>query len=683
MKNKQKVKGKLRSYLNAPLILGFVLVLVNIGLYTINLTCGFVVSGFLIVYFVVVIAMLASAKPGLIDELVSFATEYGQIQKRLLKELELPYALLDEEGRVIWINKAFEEVVEKDRIKNHLVHTVFPEITKDRFPTKEEDEVETSIKFGERDFRVNMKRIDLKDMALLSDTVEVTEDYDGYLTALYLFDETALNIALKELDNQSLVVGLIYIDNYEEAMESVEDVGQSLLAAFIDRQINQYVAALDGIIRKTEKDKYILILRKSALAQMIEDRFKILDDVRGISIGNETAVTLSIGIGVDGLTYSQNSEFARNAIDLALGRGGDQAVVKYKDKLNFYGGKSQQKESNTRVRARVKAHALEEIISSKDKVFVMGHANGDADSFGACVGIKWACTILRKECHIVLDEISTSLRPLVDFYLSSPDLEEDAIITGNQALEIAEGNTVLVVVDVNRPSITQCPELIRRCKSIVVMDHHRQGEEYIENATLSYVEPYASSACEMVAEMIQYIGNDEKPKSFVSECLYSGIVLDTQNFTTKTGVRTFDAASYLRRNGADVTRVRKMFRENAAEYKTRADAVRRAEIFNKVYAISYCVADGVESPTVLAAQAANELLNIKGIRGSFVLSDYQNKIFISARSIDEMNVQIVMERMGGGGHMNIAGCQLQGETIESATELLKDTLTAMIEEGAI
>ena len=683
MKNKQKIKGKLRSYLNAPLVLGFVLGIVDIGLYAISLKAGLIVSGFLVIYFVVVIAMIISSKPGLIEELVSFATEYGQIQKRLLKELELPYALLDEEGRVIWINKAFEKVIEKDKVNKQIINSVFPEITKDKLPTKEEEEVECSIKFEERDFRVKMRRIGLKDMALLSDTVEVGDDYDGYLTALYLFDETALNLALTELDNQSLAVGLIYIDNYEEAMESVEDVGQSLLAAFIDRQISQYVSSLDGIIRSFEKDKYLLIMRKSALNQMIEDRFKILDDVRGISIGNETAVTLSIGIGLEGLTYSQNIEFARNAIDLALGRGGDQAVVKFKDKLNYYGGKSQQKENNTRVRARVKAHALEEIINSRDKVFVMGHRDGDADSFGACVGIKWACSILHKECHIVLDEVSTSLRPLVDFYYTYPDLENDAIISGDRALELAEGNTVLVVVDVNKPSITQCPELIRRCKSIVVMDHHRQGEEYIENATLSYVEPYASSACEMVAEMIQYIGSDEKPKAVVSECLYSGIVVDTQNFTTKTGVRTFDAASYLRRNGADVTRVRKMFREDAVEYKTRADAVRRAEIFNKVYAISYCEAKDVESPTVLAAQAANELLNIKGIRGSFVFSEFQNKIYISARSIDEMNVQIVMERMGGGGHMNIAGAQLTGETIESAKELLKDTLTQMIEEGAI
>ena len=683
MKNRQKLKGKLRSYLNAPLILGILLGAVDIWIFTENTKAGAILAGFLVIYFVTIITMISVSKPGLMSELVSFATEYGQIQKRLLKDLELPHALLDEEGRIIWTNREFDKVVEKEKSYMKVVTSSFPDITRDKLPLKEEDEAECMIKHEERDFRVKMKRIGLKDMALLSDTIEVDEDYDGYLIALYLFDETALNLALTELDNQSLVVGLIYIDNYDEAMESVEEVGQSLLSAFIDRKVNQYISAIDGIVRKLEKDKYLLVLRKSSFNQMKEDKFKILDDVKSIDIGNEIAVTLSIGIGLEGLTYAQNCEFARNAIDLALGRGGDQAVVKLKDKVNYYGGKSQQKENNTRVRARVKAQALQEIINSRDKVLVMGHRNGDVDSFGACVGIKWACSILQKECHIVLEDVSTSLRPLVDLYKTYPDLEDDAIVSSAEALEIAGGNTVLVVVDVNKPSITECPELIRRCKSIVVLDHHRQGTEAIENATLSYVEPYASSACEMVAEIIQYIGDDVKPKAIISDCLYSGIVVDTQNFTTKTGVRTFDAASYLRRNGADVTRVRKMFREDANEYITRADAVRRAEIYRKVYAISYCDAENVESPTVLAAQAANELLNINGIKGSFVLSEYQGKIYVSARSIDEMNVQIIMERMGGGGHMNIAGAQLEGESIESVADYLKETIDIMIEEGAI
>ena len=682
MNNKLKLKGKLRDYLRAPLYLGVVFALVNIWFYFINTKCGIIFSVFLIIYFVVIIILIFFSKPGLMNELVSFATEYGQIQKQLLKELELPYGLLDESGKVIWMNKAFEKVADKEMVFMKPISVIFPEVTKDKLPDKE-DSSECAIKYADKDFNLIMKKVALKDMALLSETVDAGEDYNGYLVAVYLFDNTALNMALQEIDDQSLVMGLIYIDNYDEVMESIEDVGQSLLSAFIDRKVNQYVAAIDGIVRKTEKDKYLLILRKSSYNQLTEDRFRLLEDVKTINLGNETAVTLSIGIGLDGLTFAQNSEFARNAIDLALGRGGDQAVVKSRDKVTYFGGKSQQKDNNTRVKARVKAHALEEIINSRDKVFVMGHRDGDVDSFGACVGIRCACTSLNKECHIVLDNVSTSLQPLVSLYNTYPDLEEDAVLTGQEALEIADGNTVLIVVDVNKPSITECPELIRRCKSIVVLDHHRQGTEAIENATLSYVEPYASSACEMVAEILQYINDGVKPKSIIADCLYAGIVVDTQNFTAKTGVRTFEAAAYLRRNGADVTRVRKMFREDAEEYKTKADAVRRAEIYRKTFAISFCDSDTVKSPTVLAAQAANELLNINGIKGSFVLSEYQNKIYISARSIDEINVQIIMERLGGGGHMNIAGAQLEDATMEEAVVLLKNTIDTMLEEGAI
>ncbi len=682
MKGKLKISGKLKTYLQIPLLLGIMLALVNVWMYTADVRCGVLMTVFMVIYFIVIVVMMTWSKPGLMNELISFATEYGQIQKQLLKDLDLPHALLDESGRVIWINKAFESVVDKERIINKTVFSVFPELTADKMPT---DDVATdcNINFDNKDYRVRMRKVGLKDMALLSDSIKVSEDYDGYITAIYLYDETALNLALTEIDNQSLVVGYIYIDNYDEAMESVEDVGRSLLGAFIDRQINQYIASVDGIVRKTEKDKYLLIIRKSALLKLTEDKFRILEDVKGISIGNEIAVTLSFGIGVDGLTYAQNCEFARAAIDLALGRGGDQAVVKSKEKVNYFGGKSQQKENNTRVKARVKAQALQEIISSREKVFVMGHRNGDVDSFGACVGIKCACTNLHRECHIVLDDVSTSLRPLVDLYYTYPDLEEEAVVSSERALELCDGNTVLVVLDVNKPSITECPELIRKCKSIVVLDHHRQGTEMIENATLSYIEPYASSACEMVAEILQYINNGVKLKSIVADCLYAGIVIDTQNFAAKTGVRTFEAAAFLRRNGADVTRVRKMFREDAIEYKTKADAVRKAEIYQDNFAISICDNKGVESPTVLAAQAANELLNITGIKASFVFCEYQDVIYISARSIDEMNVQIVMEEFGGGGHMNIAGAQLADSTIDEAISALKEILDRKLEQGEI
>lgn len=677
-----KLKGRLKAYLRIPLLLGLIMGLVVVWIYLINIMAGIIMSVFLLVYMVAIIVMMSISKPAIMNDLVSFATEYGQIQKRLLKELELPHALLDESGKIIWLNSAFENVAPKETAYMHSITSLFPEITKDKLPQADSN-AEYKLSLNDKDYLMRMKRVELRDMALIAGTADNDDDYNGYLIAIYLFDETALNLALTEIDNQSLAVGFIYIDNYEEAVESVEDVGRSLLGAFIDRQVNQYSASIDAIVRKTEKDKYLLVLRKSSLNTLKQTRFKLLEDVKEINIGNETKVTLSIGVGVDGLSYAQNCEFARNAIDLALGRGGDQAVVKSPTAVNYYGGKSQQKETNTRVKARVKAQALQEIIQSKDKVLVMGHRDGDVDSFGASVGIKSVCQNLEKECHIVLEGISTSLRPLVDLYKNHVDYQEDWILNTQDALEIADGNTVLVIVDVNKPSITECPELIKRCKTIVVLDHHRQGEEVVENTTLSYIEPNSSSASEMVAEILQYIKNGSKFRSVVADCLYSGIVVDTHNFEAKTGVRTFEAAAYLRRNGADVTRVRKLFREDAIEYIARADSVRRAEIYRKFYAISYCDNEKIENPNIVAAQAANELLNINGIKASFVLTEYSGKIYISARSIDEVNVQLVMEKMGGGGHMTIAGAQVENASLEEVKEKLKNTLNEMIEKEEI
>lgn len=679
MKKRIKIKGRLRLYLQSGLLLGILLVFVNLCIYLMDYHAGLLLSGALLFYFAVMFTLMFYNKPVIMNELISFATQYGQIQKRLLREMEIPYALLDESGKVIWTNKAFEHVTHKEKGYHRSITTLFPALTKDKLPGIEE-ETEMDLEFEDCEFAAKMKKISMRDMALNSEIFQEPE-YKGYLIALYLYDETALKIALRENDNQSLAVGMIYLDNYEEALESVEEVRRSLLIALIDRKINKYIAALDGITNKREKDKYLVILRKESVLSLEESKFDLLDDVKTVNIGNEMAVTLSIGIGLDGLTYAQNYEFSRTAIDLALGRGGDQAVVKTSDSITYFGGKSQQVEKNTRVKARVKAHALNEIISSKDKVLVMGHRLADVDSFGAAIGIYRIAKALNRKAHVVINEVSTSLRPLLDMFIDNPEYEEDMIINNAQAIEAAESNTVLIVVDVNKPSITECPELLRSCKSIVVLDHHRQGAETIENATLSYVEPYASSACEMVTEILQYIKDGIRPRSEEADSMYAGIIIDTNNFTTKTGVRTFEAAAYLRRNGADVTRVRKLFREDALEYKTKADAVRQAEIYRGCYAISTCSSNGVKSPTILGAQAANELLNIKGIKASFILTEYQGKVFISARSIDEVNVQVIMERMGGGGHMNIAGAQMEDVSLEEAVAAMKKTLDTMIEEG--
>ncbi|MBQ7934463.1 MAG: DHH family phosphoesterase [Lachnospiraceae bacterium] len=683
MKKRIKLKGKIRNYILFGIYLGVLLAFVNVAVFLVDARAGFLLGCFTLFYFLVTLTLYFRNKPIVMNELISFATEYGQIQRTLLREMDIPYALLDDTGKIIWSNIAFENVIHQPKGYNKSITSLFPTITRDRLPDESGlDEAQYELQYEGADYVAKFRKISLKEMAENSNMID-SAGYDGYLIAVYLFDETALHIALKEVDDQSLAVGMIYLDNYEEALESVEEVRRSLLTALIDRKINKYISALDGIAKKMEKDKYLVILRKKAIGALQETRFDLLEEVKTVNIGNEMAVTISIGVGLDGLSYAQNYEFARNAIDLALGRGGDQAVIKTPESITYYGGKSQQVEKNTRVKARVKAHALREIITGKDRVLVMGHRIGDVDSFGASVGIYRIAQALGRKAHIVLNDVTTSVQPLVELFRDKPEYEEDMIVNNQQAMELAGNNVVLVVVDVNKPSITECPELLKYCKSVVVLDHHRQGTETIENATLSYVEPYASSSCEMVSEILQYTYDNIKVRPEEADCMYSGIMIDTNNFMTKTGVRTFEAAAFLRRSGADVTRVRKLFREDASAYKAKADAVSQAEIYKQYFAISVCTAEDFLSPTIIGAQAANELLNIRGVKASFVLTDYQGKIYVSARSIDEVNVQIIMERMGGGGHLNVAACQMEGIGLVEAIGELKATIDSMQENGEI
>ena len=416
---------------------------------------------------------------------------------------------------------------------------------------------------------------------------------------------------------------------------------------------------------------------------MQADKFSLLDDIRSINVGNDTSITISMGIGIQANTYRKRQEYARSAIDLALARGGDQVVIKTKDNLLYYGGKSIQQEKNTRVKARVKAQALREMIAAREQVIVMGHKNTDIDSLGACVGVCRAAMQADKPAYIVLGELNSSIRAWVSMLKEKDESYAKVFITHEQAIEMTNQNTVVVVVDTNRPSITECEEILYLTRTIVVLDHHRQTTEKIENASLSYIEPSASSACEMISEILQYYDAGIKLKPYEADTIYAGIIIDTNNFVAKTGMRTFEAAAFLRRYGADVTRVRKAFRNDMETYKARAEAVRHAEAFMGCYAISVCPSEGLESPNVVGAQAANELLNIIGVKASFVLTDYNGKIFISARSIDEVNVQIIMERLGGGGHMNIAGAQLTGTDLDGARQKLKEVLTQMTKEGAI
>ncbi len=680
MKQNLKLKGRLRNYLYLPLYLTILLVLLNIPIYFFDKRAGAMVTAFLLVYFVCVLMAFLRNKPVLTREMINFATQYATVQKRLLNDFEVPYALLDVNGRILWLNKKFAEVTGKGKEYHKSIFSIFPSITKEQL-MKEESEANFQVVWEDKIFRAETNRIYFESMTEESSIVEA-EEKEQYLLALYLFDETELNHYIKENEDQKLVAALVYIDNYEEALDSIEDVKRSLLVALVDRKVNNYFSEVDALVRKTEKDKYFVVFKYKYLAQLEEDKFSLIEDVKSVKVGNEMAVTLSIGVGINGDNYINNSEYSRMAIDLALGRGGDQVVVKEGEQVSYYGGKSKTVEKNTRVKARVKAHALRETLESRDNVIIMGHHISDVDSFGAAIGIYCAAKVLGKKAQIVLNEVTSSLRPLKECFTPDKGYPEDLFVNSERAMEILNRNTLVMVVDTNRPNYTECPQLLERGNAIVVFDHHRQGNEVIQNPILSYIEPYASSTCEMIAEVLQYFTENIKLEACEADCIYAGILIDTNNFMTKTGVRTFEAAAYLRRCGAEVTRVRKLLRNDMASYKTRAEIVRHAEVYRGAFAISMCPGK-IESPTIVGAQAADELLNIVGIKASFVLTEYQGKIFISSRSIDEINVQLIMERLGGGGHLNVAGAQLADCSLSEAKVKLQDTIDEMLEEGEI
>ena len=679
MDGKFKLKGHLKHLTRWPLYLTALLIILNIVVYAIDIKAGVVVTLGALIYLACAVGIFCYHRPQMFNDLVAFASQYEFLEKRVLEELALPYAIMDMQGRMIWCNKVFAQLTGKDQFYRKNINTIFPDITPDKLPVPEEKEIsEISTQVGDCIYRISMQRVLLGEAMVHSEVLEGLSENTS-LIAMYLYDDTELKSYIKKNEDNKLVVALAYLDNYEEALESVEDVRRSLLIALIDRKITKYFSNFDGLVKKLEKDKYFLIMRQSSLEALKEQRFHILDEVKTVNIGNEMAITLSIGVGLNASTYIQNYEYSRIAIEMALGRGGDQVVIKNGNNITYYGGKTQQMEKNTRVKARVKAQALKEFMSTKDRVVVMGHKITDVDALGAAIGIFRAGKTLGKSVSIVVNDPTKSIRPLIAGYVNNPDYEPSMFVDSEQAKDMVDNNTVVVVVDTNRPSYTECEELLHMTKTIVVLDHHRRGSEVIENAVLSYVEPYASSACEMVAEILQYFSDDLRIRNMEADCLYAGIMIDTNNFTTRAGVRTFEAAAFLRRSGADVTRVRKLLRDDLKSYQARAEAVRTAQIYREYYAIARCPSENLDSPTVIGAQAANELLNIAGVKASFVLTQYNNEVYISARAIDEINVQVMMEKMGGGGHMNIAGAQVKASPDE-VERMLKDIIDQEYQE---
>ena len=660
---KVQLKGQLKLYIQWPAIMALLLIAMDLWVYKMDHRAGILMAVFVLIYIIMVGGLYFYSKNIIMKDLVEFAAQYGIVQNTLLRELSIPYAILLDDGKAVWMNDEFEAILGGKPKGEAYISKYIPELNRSIFPKEDQQKVTMEVYYDDKEYQAELRRVSVEGFSDTEQLMELPKEKE-YFIAVYLQDVTELNRTIRENEEQRMVAGLVYIDNYDEVIDSVEEVRQSLLMALVDRKINQYIAKVDGIVKKLE-----------------EDKFSLLDDVKSVNIGNGIPATLSIGLGLSSDSYAQSYNYARVAIDLALARGGDQAVIKDCHGVTYYGGKREQTAKNTRVKARVKAEALREFITVKDKIFVMGHKLTDVDAFGAAMGIYRAALALEKRAYIVINEVSASLRPLYELFEQDPAYPDDLFLTSSQAMNMADENSMVVVVDTNRPMMTECEDLLKTTKTIVVLDHHRQSSDNIDNALLSYIEPYASSACEMVSEVLQYIVDGIKIPKIEASSLYAGIMIDTNNFVNSTGVRTFEAAAFLRRSGADITLVRKLFRDDMESYRAKAEIISSAEVYRNKFAIARGVDLHIESPTIIGAQAANELLDISAIKASFVLTEYNGRIYVSARSIDEVNVQIIMERLGGGGHMNASGAQFNHTDMDEAVACLKQVIDEMIEGG--
>lgn len=663
-----------RQYIRLPLYLIPIFVVGDILLYVydhVRIANLFTIC--LLIYAVVIIVLYRVIKRSVDKSLVNFAIGYATVQRSILENLSLPYAIISRDGEFLWMNKEFLALSKKRDRTPRVINSVVPQITHEKILSCKDGEVSTfPIQLNDKYYRVDLYSYEAIPMQK-GDMIGFTED-NNLVYAVALYDETKeKDLEIKSKQHEMVAI-LVYVDNYEEIVDAVDSVRLSVIRAVIERKVYKYFQDKKALVRRTDRDKYIVVTDRKGLDEMEKDNFIILEHMKTTNVSKDVQATLSIGIGTGADDYMHNLDYAKAAIDMALGRGGSQAVIKEGDEISYYGAYGKEKEKTTRVKARVKAQALRELMQTRDDIIIMGHSISDVDAFGAAVGIYLAAHSLGKQAYIVLNEVTSSLRPIVDTFSKENGYPDNMFIDSTEALVIQDANTLVVVVDTNRPSYTECPKLIERSDSIVVFDHHRNRKETIENTLLSYIEPYASSTCEMVTEMFPYFSDKMEMTTQEADALYAGILIDTNNFMTKTGVRTFEAAAYLKRNGADVIRVRKLLREDMNAYKAKAEIVRHATVYKGAFAISEYTGENADSPTIIGAQAANELLNIVGIKASFVLTEHNNKIYISSRSIDEINVQQLMEELGGGGHLNMAGAQISGVTLDEAKQMIIDVI---------
>ena len=673
----------MRSYLRWPLMLSLLLVAVNLHMYTLDVKIGILMTIYVILYIIIALLLFFYKRKALLGDLVQYAIRFNRTVNRIANSLDLPIAITDWTGTCLWCNWQFTKLFCTGMTRRKFtIESAIPNLSVKTFPKTADENSEIHFHTEEKYYKAVIQKVNMvdADQETKEETASPFVQSDNFYV-FYLYDETEIVRYIKENNEQRLDVGLLYIDNYDESLEPVDEVRRALLSALIDRKINKYMLKIDAITKKLEKDKYIFLFKHKYLSELQNNKFSLLDEIRNVNVGEDVSITISMGIGTQADTFNKRQEYARSAIDLALARGGDQVVIKNRDNILYYGGKSIQQEKNTRVKARVKAHALRESIIAAEQIIIMGHQLPDVDAVGSAIGIYHIAAALGRPAHIVVNKVTSSLRPMLTMLKAHDEYKSDLFITGETARSLMTDNTLLVVVDVNHPSYTDEPGLVELASSLVVLDHHRQAGESFQNPTLSYVEPFASSTCEMVAEILQYVGEEVKLKSYEADALYSGIMVDTNNFMNKPGVRTFEAVAFLRRSGADITRIRKLFRTDLNEYKVKAEAIQNTEIFLDHYAIALCNANDCESPTIVGAKIANELLDIDGIKATFVLTEFDGRIYISARSIDELNVQVVMEKLGGGGHITSAGAQLHDCSLQEGGQVIRKTLLDMKEEG--
>ncbi len=590
---------------------------------------------------------------------LSFHTD--TTSKDSLLRFPLPLSIFQLNGNMIWYNEKFKKCFNPEGFEMN-ISDITEDANMEVFMEASEEGVPVS--YNGRYYRV------------LPNTVR--SEVGEVLIIMYWLDETKL-VELKEIyDNSRPVVCSIIIDNYDEVIQNTPDSAKSMLFGNIEKIITEWANSTGGILKKIERDKYFLIFESKYLKDNIEKKFDVTEKIKALNLGNKIPVTVSIGIGIDGKTLSECDLYARNSIEMALGRGGDQAVIKDTSKFSYFGGSGKEVEKYTRVKTRVMAFALNQLISQADKIIIMGHKNADLDSFGASMGICSAAVNAGKPVYVVMNTPNAYTNKMVARFRESEQYR-NRIISGQEAVAMATSLSLIVVVDVFKPSLTEEPELLNITDNIVVIDHHRKSSEFIENASLAYHEPSASSASEMVTELLQYINDGVSINSLIAEALYAGIELDTKNFTFKTGVRTFEAAAYLRRKGIDPTRIKALFQNDKTVYTLRTDIVKNSEIYRGCIAISHTESNYYDIQGITAA-AADELLDIEGISASFTMCRIDDKTYISGRSIGTISVQIILETIGGGGHGLVAGAQLSCD-FEEATRILKDAIDKYLDDN--